>query len=288
MTIVTLNKYNTSNFEKKGHAFHIVTVSPWPLIASIGALGLTMGSALSFHGFEKGGIVVILGLLTIIFTSVLWFRDVIREGLEGSHTKAVQKNLVLGMIFFIVSEVMFFSGFFWAFFDASLAPTIELGSVWPPQGINVFDTWKVPFLNTLVLLLSGATLTWCHHSMIINNYSSVLVSGFLTVCLAIFFTQLQSAEYLEATYTIADGIYGTTFFMATGFHGFHVIIGTIFILVSLVRYKNLQLSSKHHVGFEASAWYWHFVDVVWLFLFISIYWWGNASVSVDSAFINYI
>lgn len=282
-----LKDIKISNFEKKGHTFHIVTVSPWPLVTSIGTLGLTIGTVMSLHGFEKGVLVLILGLFTIIFTVVLWFRDVIREGLEGSHTKSVQKNLVIGMILFIVSEVMFFSGFFWAFFDASLAPTVELGSVWPPQGINVFDTWKVPFLNTLVLLLSGATLTWCHHSMLINNYSSVLVSGFLTLCLAIFFTQLQSAEYFEATYTIADGIYGSSFFMATGFHGFHVIIGTIFILVSLLRYKNLQLSSKHHLGFESSAWYWHFVDVVWLFLFVSIYWWGNASISADSAFINY-
>lgn len=263
----------------KRHSFHIVTPSPWPLIASIGALGMTIGGVLNFQNYAKGNLVFLLGFLTVVFTSVLWWRDVIREGLFlGDHTKAVQSNLKIGMILFILSEVMFFSGFFWAFFHSSLAPTIEIGSVWPPFGINVFDTWQVPLLNTLVLLLSGATLTWCHHSILINNFNETIISGVLTLTLAIFFTQLQSCEYMEATYTISDGIYGSTFFMATGFHGFHVIIGTIFILISLIRFRNFHFSSKHHLGFESSAWYWHFVDVVWLFLFLSIYWWGNSRI----------
>lgn len=266
----------------KLHGFHIVTVSPWPLITSLGALGMTMGGVLMFQYYAKGNLVFLLGLFTVILTSAFWWRDVVREGLyEGDHTKAVQSNLRLGMLLFIVSEVMFFSAFFWAFFHSSLAPTIEIGSVWPPMGINVFNTWHVPLLNTLVLLLSGATLTWCHHSILIANFNETMISGILTIALAVFFTQLQSCEYMEATYTISDGIYGSTFFMATGFHGFHVIIGTIFILVSILRYRWFHFSSSHHLGFESAAWYWHFVDVVWLFLFLSIYWWGNSRIGVQ-------
>jgi cytochrome c oxidase subunit 3 len=264
----------------KKHGFHIVTPSPWPFTASIGALGLTLGGVLNFHLYSKGFIVLILGLFTLLFTKYFWWRDVVREGLYiGDHTKAVQGNLRLGMMLFILSEVMFFASFFWAFFHSSLAPAVELGSVWPPYGINVFDTWQVPFLNTVILLASGATLTWCHAGIITNNYNQTVISGILTLALACLFTELQGCEYLEATFTISDGVYGSTFFMATGFHGFHVIIGTIFIFVSLVRYINFHFWSNHHLGFEASAWYWHFVDVVWLFLFISIYWWGNSHIS---------
>jgi len=258
------------------HTFHIVTPSPWPLVTSIGSLGLTIGAVLSFHGFQRGTSVLLLGAAVVILTCAFWWRDVCREGyLLGDHTLAVQANLKLGMLLFIVSEVMFFSSFFWAFFHSSLAPTLEIGGVWPPVGINVFDTWRVPFLNTLILLLSGATLTWCHQAIHLDDFVGVLVSGFITLCLAILFTQLQHCEYVESTFTIYDGIYGSTFFMATGFHGFHVIIGTIFIFVSLARFYNLQFSRTHNIGFESSVWYWHFVDVVWLFLFISIYWWGN-------------
>jgi len=271
------------------HFFHIVNSSPWPLCTSIGAFGITTGSALSFHFYSKGFIVFFLGLLTVVFSAILWWRDVIREGLsEGWHTSAVQFGLRLGVILFIVSEVMFFSGFFWAFFHSSLAPAIELGSVWPPLGIEVFNPWHVPLLNTIILLLSGATITWAHFG-IANNikktdceaktfsiFKEILNSLVSTVLLAVLFTVLQVCEYTEAAFSISDGVYGTTFFMATGFHGFHVIIGTIFILVSTFRFFSYHFSKTHHLGFESASWYWHFVDVVWLFLFISIYWWGNS------------
>ena len=206
----------------------------------------------------------------------VWWRDVIREAtFEERHTKAVQKGIRLGMLLFIISEIMFFFGFFWAFFHAALAPTVELGSVWPPVGIYAFNPWGVPLFNTLILLLSGATITWVHHSILVSNRIEIFLGFIFTLVLAVAFTSLQVMEYLEASFNISDSVYGSTFYMATGFHGFHVIVGTIFIAVAFWREYHYQFSSELHFGFEASAWYWHFVDVVWLFLFITIYWWGS-------------
>jgi len=185
----------------------------------------------------------------------------------------VQKGLKMGMVLFIVSEVLFFFAFFWAFFHSSLAPAVQIGSVWPPVGISVFDPWGIPLLNTLILLLSGLTITYTHHGLLLG-YKDVVKDGFLfTLLLAFLFTFFQGYEYLNAAFSISDGIYGSTFYLATGFHGFHVLIGTLFILVCFLRRG--QFTVDHHVGFEAAAWYWHFVDVVWLFLFVTIYWWGS-------------
>ena len=207
----------------------------------------------------------------------VWFRDVVREGtFQGHHTKVVQKGLKMGMILFITSEVMFFFAFFWGFFHSSLAPTVELGSVWPPMGINVLNPWEVPLLNTAILLCSGVTVTWAHHALVAGSRSQALSGLFLTISLGVIFTMLQAFEYLEASFTIADSVYGSCFYMATGFHGFHVLVGTLFLAVCLFRLYNHHFTRQHHLGFEAAAWYWHFVDVVWLFLFVSIYWWGNA------------
>jgi cytochrome c oxidase subunit 3 len=180
------------------------------------------------------------------------------------------------MILFIVSEVMFFFAFFWAFFHSSLAPTIEIGSVWPPLGIEVLNPWDIPLLNTLILLLSGVTVTWAHHSIVAGERKQAIISLTLTVSLGIIFTIFQALEYIEANFTISDSVYGSTFYMATGFHGFHVLIGTIFLSVCLLRLFYKHFTRQHHFGFEAAAWYWHFVDVVWLFLFITIYWWGGS------------
>ena len=209
-------------------------------------------------------------------TAAYWWRDVIREAtFEGHHTSVVQTGLRYGMILFIVSEVMFFSGFFWAFFHSALAPTVEIGSIWPPEGIHPFNPWDVPLLNTIILLASGATVTWAHHAITTGLRYQAIYALVLTLLLAVIFTSLQAFEYLEASFNISDGIYGSTFYMATGFHGFHVIIGTTFLAVCLVRLINYHFTTTHHFGFEAAAWYWHFVDVVWLFLFVSIYWWGT-------------
>ena len=176
---------------------------------------------------------------------------------------------------FILSEVCFFFAFFWAFFHRRLAPTIELGNRWPPTGINPLSPWGVPLLNTIVLLSSGVTVTWAHHAILAGNQKEGTLGLLLTVILGGYFTFLQGIEYFESRFSIRDRVYGTTFFVATGFHGLHVLIGRTFLLVCLVRHVKMHFTEGHHLGFEAAAWYWHFVDVVWLFLFVSIYWWGR-------------
>lgn len=205
-----------------------------------------------------------------------WWRDITRERtFQGYHTNQVTSGLKWGIILFITSEIFFFISFFWGFFHSSLSPTIELGLTWPPTRIQIFDPFKIPLLNTIILITSGISVTWAHHRLINKNYSQTFYRLLLTVLLGIYFTLLQLIEYLEASFNISDSIYGSSFFIATGFHGIHVLIGTFFLLVCLIRHFIAHFSSHHHFGFEAAAWYWHFVDVVWLFLYISIYWWGR-------------
>lgn len=254
--------------------FHLVEFRPWPIIGSVGAMFLTRGLAAWFHGY--GVILITIGLTLIVFTIIQWWRDVVRERrIQGFHTTTTARGLRIGIILFILSEVCFFFAFFWAFFHRRLAPTIELGNSWPPAGVNPLSPWGVPLLNTVVLLSSGATVTWAHHSLIVGWHTEASIRLVLTVILGCYFTFLQASEYLETSFSIRDRVYGTTFFVATGFHGLHVLIGTTFLLVCLLRHLFNQFTSTHHLGFEAAAWYWHFVDVVWLFLFISIYWWGG-------------
>jgi cytochrome c oxidase subunit 3 len=256
------------------HPFHLVNYSPWPLTGAIGALIVTAGLTKWFHQYDVS--LFLLGNLITILTIIQWWRDISREGtFQGLHTLPVTLGLRWGIILFIVSEVFFFISFFWAFFHSSLSPTIELGKIWPPIGIIVFNPFQVPLLNTAILLSSGVTVTWAHHRLIENNHSQTTQGLFFTILLGIYFTILQAYEYAEASFTIADAVYGSTFFIATGFHGIHVLIGTTFLLVCLIRHLQNHFSKSHHFGFEAAAWYWHFVDVVWLFLFISIYWWGG-------------
>jgi heme/copper-type cytochrome/quinol oxidase subunit 3 len=263
--------------EIQKHPFHLVDPSPWPIV-SASACGITaIGAALYMHAFMYGDLILLIGILSVICCMIIWWRDVIREATyNGYHTKIVQRGLRSGMLLFILSEVMFFLAFFWAFFHSSLSPAIEIGSVWPPVDITPFDPWGVPLLNTLILLLSGATVTWAHHEILAGRKEPSKQALILTVLLALLFTGLQVYEYIEASFTISDGIYGSTFFMATGFHGFHVIIGTIFLTVCYLRLVKNHFTKSHHFGFEAAAWYWHFVDVVWLFLFVNVYWWGNS------------
>nr|YP_009491513.1 cytochrome c oxidase subunit III [Pidorus atratus]AWI14399.1 cytochrome c oxidase subunit III [Pidorus atratus] len=256
------------------HPYHLVDYSPWPLTGAIGVMTLTTGLMKWFHNFNLN--LLIIGYMITLLTMYQWWRDISREStLQGKHTILVLNGLRWGMILFIISEVFFFISFFWAFFHSSLSPNIEIGSMWPPMSITPFNPLQIPLLNTIILITSGVTVTWAHHSLIENNHSQMTQSLFLTIILGIYFTILQAYEYIEAPFSIADSIYGSTFFMATGFHGLHVMIGTIFLLVCLLRHLNNHFSKNHHFGFEAAAWYWHFVDVVWLFLYISIYWWGN-------------
>nr|ASM41827.1 cytochrome c oxidase subunit III [Olenecamptus subobliteratus] len=258
----------------KNHPFHLVDVSPWPLLGALGAFTTMVGLIKWFHLFNHD--LLLLGFLIMLLVMYQWWRDITREGTyQGLHTYQVTMGLRWGMILFITSEIFFFISFFWGFFHSSLSPSIELGMIWPPKGIQTFNPLEIPLLNTLILLTSGLTVTWAHHGLMENNYTQGLQGLILTVTLGIYFTILQAYEYIEAPFTIADSVYGSSFFMATGFHGLHVIIGSTFLLVCLIRHYLNHFSSIHHFGFEAAAWYWHFVDVVWLFLYISIYWWGS-------------
>lgn len=254
--------------------YHLVEVRPWPVIGSLRAIFLTTGLVSWFH--TKRVTLISLGLLIIIMTIIQWWRDVVREGtIQGFHRIPTARGLRIGIILFIVSEICFFFAFFWRFFHRRLAPSIELGNSWPPIGINPLSPWGVPLLNTVVLLSSGVTITWSHHSLLANKHQEANISLLITIILGVYFTFLQAIEYIETRFSLRDRVYGTTFFVATGFHGLHVIIGTSFLLVCYIRHLFQHFTQTHHLGFEAAAWYWHFVDVVWLFLFISIYWWGR-------------
>ena len=261
---------------KQYHPYHIVDNSPWPYILAMSMFTLMSGSVTWFQSYQGGQIVAIMGLIMVLVVMGAWFRDVIREAAyQGHHTLVVQKGIQIGMILFITSEVLFFLSFFWGFFHSSLAPDIAIGAVWPPVGIDIIDPFEAPLLNTAILITSGATVTWSHHALISGDRSNAIMGLLLTVVLGILFTALQLMEYIEASFTIADSIYGTVFYVPTGFHGLHVLIGTTWLAVCLYRLVNHQFTRHHHSGFEAAAWYWHFVDVVWLFLYISVYWWGS-------------
>ena len=258
------------------HSFHLVDPSPWPIISAFSILFFTFGFVGFMHSYNGGYSLLLLGFFMILYMMFCWWKDVIREGtFEGQHTNSVLSGLKLGMLLFIASEIMFFFAFFWAFFHSSFNPGLAIGAVWPPAALVVLDPWKIPLLNTLVLLSSGASVTWAHHSIVYGSKSNAIISLLLTIFLAVFFTSLQGFEYITAPFTISDGIYGSTFYMATGFHGFHVFVGTCFLFVCTVRLYLNHFTRDQNFGFEAAAWYWHFVDVVWLFLFITIYWWGS-------------
>lgn len=268
------------------HDYHLVDPSPWPFVGSASALALALGAVGYFH--EASALWMLPGFLGVIYTMIAWWRDVIKESHEGHHTKVVQLHLRYGMILFIASEVMFFVAWFWAFFDASLfageaqqvARVEHTGGIWPPVGIEVFDPWHLPLLNTLILLTSGTTVTWAHHALLHNDRNGLKWGLILTVILGALFSVVQVYEYSHAAFAFADSIYGATFYMTTGFHGFHVLIGTIFLIVCLVRALQGDFTPEKHFGFEAAAWYWHFVDVVWLFLFAAIYIWGSVGATI--------
>lgn len=270
-----------SESHSTNHDYHIIDPSPWPLIGSISALVMAVGAVAYMH---DGPIyIMILGLIGVLYTMFGWWSDVIQEAHNGDHTKVVQMHLRYGMILFIASEVMFFVAWFWAFFDASLfaneaiqfARVEHTGGVWPPQDLTVLDPWHLPLFNTVILLLSGTTVTWAHHALLHNDRDSLKLGLICTIILGAIFSAVQIYEYVVAPFSFSDSIYGATFYMATGFHGFHVFVGTIFLLVCLLRAMKGHFKPEQHFGFESAAWYWHFVDVVWLFLFAAVYVWGN-------------
>ena len=254
------------------HDYHIIPPSPWPFVGAISALVLAIGAIDWMHGGTW--LWFALSMLGVLYTMVMWWRDVIRESIAGDHTPVVSLHLRYGMILFIASEVMFFVAWFLAWFEAGFFPgaveqpmrTELLGGVWPPVGIETFDPWHLPLLNTVILLTSDTTVTWAHHAMIQGDREGVKQGLALTVALGLLFSVVQVYEYSHATFDFSGHIYGATFYMATGFHGFHVFVGTIFLAVCLFRLMQGQFTTTKHFGFEAAAWYWHFVDVVWLFL----------------------
>ncbi len=270
------NTANKSIVYSESHPYHLVDPSPWPFSAALSAFFILFGTALWLHSYSIGFYLAVFGLVFTILVASLWWRDVVREGtFEGQHTSKVQRGLRQGILIFIFTEVVFFSCFFWAFFHSSISPVHQIGGVWPPEAITVLNPWEIPLLNTIILLTSGFTVTWAHHAIVGGKKRSALKGLIFTVLLAVIFTSFQVIEYQTAPFSLSDGIYGTTFYIATGFHGFHVIIGTLFLTVCTFRLSKNHFSRQHHFGFEAAAWYWHFVDVVWLCLFISIYWWGS-------------
>jgi len=256
------------------HPYHLVDPSPWPFIGSMSAFIMAIGAVLYMHGEVSW--VLILGFVGVLGTMAGWFWQVIKEAeYQGFHNPVVQVGMRYGMALFIASEVMFFVAWFWAYFNAALFPTIQIEGKWPPPGVQTFDTWDLPFLNTLILLTSGITVTWAHHALREGDRKHFIQGLLLTIFLGICFTCVQAFEYSHAAFGFREGIYPSTFYMATGFHGFHVLVGTIFLIVCFFRARAGHFKADHHFGFEAAAWYWHFVDVVWLFLFVSIYWWGR-------------
>lgn len=257
------------------HPYHLVNPSAWPILGAA-AGGLTAVGAIFFMHYDTTWL-LLLGLASVMAVMFGWWRDVVDESIrQKAHTGIVKIGLRYGMMLFIASEVMFFVAFFWAFFNASLYPVAATGMVWPPEGIEAIDPFDLPLLMTLILLLSGTTVTWAHHEILHGkNKDGALALG-ITVLLGIIFTIIQVYEYAHAHFGFTDGIFASTFYMATGFHGFHVLIGTIFLFVCWLRTKAGHFTKTSHYGFEAAAWYWHFVDVVWLFLFVSVYWWGGA------------
>jgi cytochrome c oxidase subunit 3 len=275
------------------HDYHLVKPSIWPLFGSMSGVVTAIGLVIllkGLFGLQHGTWwVLALGLAGILYTMAGWWTDIVKEANEGDHTPVVSLGLRYGMILFILSEIMFFVAWFWIFFEMALfhhvrelSPIDEVRaawSTWPPKGVESLDPWHFPLINTLLLLLSGTTVTWAHHALQNGDRKEARNGLILTIVLGALFSCVQAYEYREIiteklffnTDSSSAGLYGSSFFMATGFHGFHVMVGTIFLAICLFRLLGGSFNSKQHFGFEAAAWYWHFVDVVWLFLFAFIY-----------------
>lgn len=263
-------------FQRQRHFYHMVSVSPWPLFTSIFILCLFLSFIGYIHFFSFMGYWIFFSFLGLIWPIFFWFSDIISES-RIQHTRIIQRCLLWSFGFFIASEVMFFLSFFWAFFHASLSPEIWISCTWPPLGLNVIYPWKIPLLNTAILITSGITLTWSHKTLAKGMLFESIVALLLTISLAILFLWIQAIEYFYANFAIYDSVYGSCFFMLTGFHGIHVFLGTFMLIISLLRMCFFHFSKNHHIGFVVSIWYWHFVDIVWIFLFLFVYWWGNTS-----------
>lgn len=261
----------------KYHRFHLVNPSPWPLLASAATLSLVVSFVGCLHDYAGSFDGFVASMVNLIGVAAAWWRDVIREAtFGGHHTVPVQRGLRLGFTLFLVSEGMLFFSLFWAFFYLATAPGVEIGGVWPPAGIEVIPADGVPLLNTYLLVWSGITLTWSHFGLLSNRVTPALGGLFATLGLGFCFLGLQAAEYYGAPFDISDGVYGSTFYLLTGFHGLHVVIGWVFLGVCLCRMRAWHFTAERHLGYEMAIWYWHFVDVIWLGLYLAVYVWGGA------------
>lgn len=254
------------------HPFHIVTASPWPLYISVALFNLALAAASYFGGLAGSGTVLVFSLAVVVLVIALWLRDVVVEGTYlGDHTSDVVRGIRLGVVLFIATEVMVFVSIFWAYFHAALSPAVEVGVSWPSAGIVAIDPFALPLLNTVLLLSSGAAVTYAHHGLVAGNRGATLAGMALTLVLATVFTLCQGVEYQTAGFSMQDGVYGTVFYASTGAHGFHVLLGTLFLAVGAVRLYYYHLTAGHHMGLQFAIVYWHFVDVVWLVLFVVVY-----------------
>ena len=265
---------------EKNHDYHILQPSVLPFLGAVSGFVMLFGTVLWMHDLTP--FVALIGFVGVLYVMYAWWAEVVNESGVGDHTPVVRLGLRYGFILFIMSEIMFFSAWFWSFFKHAIYPMHPDGispavdGVWPPAGIETFDPWHLPLINTLILLCSGAAATWAHHAIAHENNRKDMANGLiLAVLLGVLFTIFQAYEYSHAAFGFSGNIYGANFFMATGFHGFHVIVGTIFLFVCYLRLRAGHFTPEKHVGFEAAAWYWHFVDVVWLFLFAAVYIWGG-------------
>jgi len=296
-----MTQAHTETHADEDRRYCLVDPSPWPIVLSAAAFIMAVGAVtwMAAHKGEPifpgsgvyGAGAFYAGLAGVLATMFVWWRDVIAEAHRpGYHTDGVRHGLRWGMALFIFSEVMFFVAWFWAFFDSSIFPvdavqyvrTEVFGGVWPPKGTMVINPWHLPVLNTIILVSSGGTLTWAAKGLAQDNRDQLKKGLLITIALGLLFTALQAYEFIHAPFVFgfdprhpSANNYGSTFFMATGFHGFHVIVGTIFLIVCLLRAQAGHFTAKHHLGFEFAEWYWHFVDVVWILLFFCIYVWGN-------------
>lgn len=264
---------------KINQPYFILNLRPWPIFISINTFNFIISNIIIFN--YKFNLILLINLTLIISIFFLWWRDIIRERtFQGNHNFNIINLIKLRIILFIISELFLFISFFWNFLHNSLAPSIELGLNWPPKNIIFFNPILIPILNTIILLTSSFTVTLTHLYLLNNNKKKSILFINLTIILSIYFLFLQIIEYKQATFTFSDSIFGSSFYIATGFHGIHVLIGTIFLLTNLIRIINIQISFIHHIRFELAAWYWHFIDIIWLILYITFYWWNNYFINI--------
>jgi heme/copper-type cytochrome/quinol oxidase subunit 3 len=258
------------------HLFHVLEPSLWPFFLAFGLFFFVTGIAFSMHYVVTGYYILLVGLAMLIITSIFWFLDISREAVvKGFHTKIVRQGLKTGFLFFIASEIMLFFGFFWAFFHAALCPSIELGAIWPPVGLHVIPVFDFPLFNTFILIISGFSVTWAHRGISLGSFKEAIDGLILTVLLGLFFIFLQGLEYYESTFNLQDGVYPSVFFLLTGLHGCHVIVGVCFLFICFISLLFNHFLTNHYLRFVFAVWYWHFVDIIWILLFLSLYCWGS-------------